>query len=429
MTDGYHKQSIQSQIADAFDRYYYEFDTVSSQFAERRESQTQKVEPIRLDAAQGILRPLYGKGAPNPPSIGDHPDYAHLKDTQNVANGSITTLFIDIQGSTRIGLLHTPEITYVVKNALIRVAIDVITAFDGHIHRIMGDAVMAFFGRTGERSELGAINAINCASVLRMLIQEAVVPKMKERGLQSKFGVRIGVDYGEESDVIWASYGLPRISEVTATSFYVDAAAKLQQAAGRNEIMIGEGLRGLLDFPSDLLDTKKRIKNGEIIEEPVLRPNYSLADGRTIDYRQHLLKWRKYLSCGPLAMVAGFDNNAPLKVSIELYSALRKTALGSFVPTGSYAPKEHALRFKFRFAEHPGYPYTIKTSVENHGEEARDAKCLQGQQAEYKISDYSQELTLEHWETTAYRGLHYLNVEVFKGDRSIMTGGVGIFIE
>src|SRR4051812_26545875 len=65
--------------------------------------------PMKLYSAQNFLRPLFGKDAPKPPSFGDHPDYAYLKQTRGKQFGAITTLFMDLESSTRLGLLYEPE--------------------------------------------------------------------------------------------------------------------------------------------------------------------------------------------------------------------------------------------------------------------------------------------------------------------------------
>ena len=53
-----------------------------------------------------------------------------------------------------------------------------------------------------------------------------VVPKLNYEDYP--FGIRIGIDYGPKEKVYWSSYGYLNMSEVTATSFYVDVASKLQ---------------------------------------------------------------------------------------------------------------------------------------------------------------------------------------------------------
>ena len=121
----------------------------------------------RYREMQTLIRPYFGKLGTRAPKIGDHPDYMHLKKNRGTEFGPVTTLFMDIAGSTKLGLVYSPEQVYEIKNRFITTAIDLVSAFDGHVHRIMGDAVMAYFGGTSVSVEQGAIDALNCASVLR----------------------------------------------------------------------------------------------------------------------------------------------------------------------------------------------------------------------------------------------------------------------
>lgn len=53
------------------------------------------------------------------------------------------------------------------------------------------------------------------------------------------------------------NYGIPGINEVTATSFFVDIASKLQHKAPKNSIMLGESLVNKLGLTiKDYLDYK-----------------------------------------------------------------------------------------------------------------------------------------------------------------------------
>jgi adenylate cyclase len=220
------------------------------------------VEIIPLYSIQNLLRPLYNKGEAQPPDIGDHPDFRHLKGTHNRIYCPITTLFMDLEGSTRLNLIYSLEDVQRVKNAFIRAAIEIIKSFDGHVHRIMGDAVMAFFGGMEVSSECASVDAINCAAVLQLFAEQVVRIDLGDEGLADPFGIRIGIDYGSEEKVLWSSYGYPGMDEVTATSFHVDIASKLQHSAGRNQVMIGQSLKEILDFPDDLLDIKTVQKDG-----------------------------------------------------------------------------------------------------------------------------------------------------------------------
>jgi adenylate cyclase len=161
----------------------------------------------------------------------------------------------------------------------------------------MGDAVLAYFGRMGAAPERGVVDAINCAAALQYFSEYVVVPRLEQAGFtESEFGVRIGVDYGPKEEVLWGSYGYPGIEEVTATSFHVDAASKLQHAAGRNQVMLGQSLVEFLDYPRELVSMQTIERDGAKVDQPYLTPNHTDASGHPINYRQHVLRWKDHLS-------------------------------------------------------------------------------------------------------------------------------------
>ncbi|WP_411544538.1 hypothetical protein ACLAJG_10620 [Klebsiella pneumoniae] len=63
----------------------------------------------------------------------------------------------------------------------------------------------------------------------------SVIPKLNDLGVDENLGIRIGIDYGANDQVVWGMYGYQeKLEEVTATSFFVHVAAKLQQKAPKN---------------------------------------------------------------------------------------------------------------------------------------------------------------------------------------------------
>ncbi|MNH08763.1 Adenylate and Guanylate cyclase catalytic domain protein [compost metagenome] len=135
---------------------------------------------------------------------------------------------MDIKGSTKLGLIYSPEEVFFIKNSIIRCAIETIRAFDGHVHRIMGDAVLAFFRSDGESARNAAIDALNCGCYLVEFMRQHVAPKLRENDV-GDVGIRVGIDYGQHDDVLWGMYGFQGSSEVTATSLLTDN--KLRGAA------------------------------------------------------------------------------------------------------------------------------------------------------------------------------------------------------
>ncbi|QXE07155.1 hypothetical protein BJG93_34930 [Paraburkholderia sprentiae WSM5005] len=61
-------------------------------------------------------------------------------------------MFIDVKESTRLGLRYPLDVVQHIKHSILRAASETVRAMDGHVHRFMGDALMAFFGRQWRRS-------------------------------------------------------------------------------------------------------------------------------------------------------------------------------------------------------------------------------------------------------------------------------------
>lgn len=63
---------------------------------------------------------------------------------------------------------------------------------------------MAFFGRSDISKEDAIADAINAASTLRLILMDYIFPSLNEDiGEKIDLGVRIGLDYGSEEEVIW----------------------------------------------------------------------------------------------------------------------------------------------------------------------------------------------------------------------------------
>lgn len=417
--------SIKSKILTGFENYLnrqqsselVEFSESKIALASGARSLPQIVQQYHF---QKIIRPLWGKRDLATPAIGDHPDFTNLAGTNNIAYCPITTLFMDIESSTRLGVLYNPENVFKIKNAFIATAIEVIQSFDGHVHRIMGDAVMAFFGGLKAIPENAALKAINAAAMIEYIVKKAIIPKLNEAGFENPFGIRIGLDYGNKENVLWSSYGFPGSNEVTATSFFVDSASKLQHAAPRNSVMIGQSLRDFILFPFELLSIKKTQSDGQFTEEPYLLPNITDREKKPINYRQYIFNSLSYLECSPLAThddeFSSLNNLAP--INIVIHTASDKDGLPEDVYThcGSFIPKEKWLRFEIKHTSDSQLrmPLKLRFAVENHGEEAIKNENNGDHFTDINVTTNSDfRAGLKHWEHCCFRGLHYMTVSIY----------------
>lgn len=423
-----------SDLQNVFDKYREKPALAKASFLEAK-AQVDQLVPY--NSIQKIIRPIYGKGQESPPSIGDHPDFLHLKGTRSFHYHYITTLFMDIESSTRLSLLYSLEDVFRIKNAFIRVAMEMVKAFDGHVHRIMGDSVMAYFGGKGIKPENSCVDALNCGSLLMYFVNRVVIPKLSNEGYDDPFGIRIGIDFGKEEDVLWGAYGYPNMDEVTATSFYVDVASKLQHSAGRNQIMIGNSIWKFVDFPEELLDYKFIKKDGETIQKLFLEPNHTNNNGQPMNYAQRLLKWKDYLSSSPITIldkefffptgtIVPFIVNA--EIYNEMYGSVRENP---FFSCSNVLPKQKGIKYIPYIPYNLRYPFEISFIVENHGDDAfNKAGVNRGNHSKsYIIKNPKEQSNIKHWEHTAYRGLHYMIVK-FKTQSGILhLAKLGIYIE
>lgn len=367
---------------------------------------------------QNRVRPYFGKTGVNEPDIGDHPDFQHLAGTHTTETHYTVTMFVDLVSSTRLGILYSNSGARRIKNAIILQTMEIVAALDGHVHRIMGDAVLAFFGGKETSPENACIDALNAATVLLLFSEEVLLPSLKSDFSDSNIGIRVGLEYGE--DVLWSAYGYPDMDEVTATSFNVDVAAKLQQEAGRNQIMVGQELCEFLDLPEPLLEKKEEVRDQETREVPYVRPNHLDENGNHINHQQRVFNWEEYLRWTKFGQSPDVVPYRPLNVTVTV------DEVEGYLPLSRVLGKDRSLRFEFEFGAIPNSGYKIILSRKNHGSEADDADELFW---EKENSIEPEESTYIHTDGTRYRGLHYLQLQTLIHGQQRHFVRIGVFIE
>ncbi|UGV31639.1 adenylate/guanylate cyclase domain-containing protein [Halopseudomonas aestusnigri] len=366
---------------------------------------------------------IFGKrGAPTL-EIGGHPDFKHLENTNQLQYGYAVSFFLDIKGSTKLGLIYTPEEVFFIKNTIIKCAIEAIQAFDGHVHRIMGDAVLAFFRGRGESPENAAIDAINCGTYLIEFMKQIVIPTLQEGNIHEDVGIRIGADYGPEKSVLWGMYGYKGASEVTATSFHVDAAAKLQQKAPRNRMMIGQSLKLLLDLHPDVIENRYKISNGERKTLKYLTPNYTDSSQSKINYEQYVISHKNYFDLLPVPE----SQNSQIIISAVVSPDKEIQSSTEYVACSRSISKPYNIKFKAKFKTTPIHPVdnlVVKFRVENHGEDASkvDSPPYANHETPVKptFNQHDRSYLAYQWERIEFKCLHYMHVSVLLNDTTII---------
>src|SRR2546423_606095 len=139
----------------------------------------------------------------------------------------VTVLFADIVGSTEMGLSHDPEIVRESLGQAFESASEILRAHGGTVEKFIGDAIMAVCGVPAAHDD-DPDRAVRAAFALRDKITSA------DDVDRPPLRVRIGVNTGE------AVAGAGDAAQFLLTGPAVNAAARLQQAAGPGEIVLGD---------------------------------------------------------------------------------------------------------------------------------------------------------------------------------------------
>lgn len=173
----------------------------------------------------------------------------------------VTILFADIKGSTAMAEKLDPEDWAEIMNRAFEFLIEPIYRYEGIVARLMGDAILAFFGAPvaheddPQRAVLAALAILDGMDRYREKLQS-------EQGLD--FGVRIGLNTGL---VVVGNIGTDLKSEYTAMGDAINLASRMQTAAEPNTILISESTHRLIAPLFEFEDCGKVAVKGK--EEPI----------------------------------------------------------------------------------------------------------------------------------------------------------------
>lgn len=149
-------------------------------------------------------------------------------------NQTITILFADIRGFTRISEHAPPEKIVGLLNRYFSAMTDIIFAHGGTLDKYLGDGLMALFGAPTTTPE-DASNALNAAVAMQRRLLGINI-ELRQEGL-SEVGVGIGLHTGE---VTVGYIGSERRSEYTAIGDPVNTASRLESNAKGGEILVSD---------------------------------------------------------------------------------------------------------------------------------------------------------------------------------------------
>jgi class 3 adenylate cyclase/tetratricopeptide (TPR) repeat protein len=144
----------------------------------------------------------------------------------------ITMLFCDVKGSTAAAEKVDPEIWTDIMNGVFEYMIRPVYKYEGLVPRLMGDAILAFFGApiTHEDDPQRAVLAA-------LEIQEGIKPYAEDIRLRHglEFGLRVGINTGL---VVVGEIGSDLRMEYTAIGDAINLAARMEQTAQVGTIQI-----------------------------------------------------------------------------------------------------------------------------------------------------------------------------------------------
>lgn len=367
---------------------------------------TQQKSPLILKFDENELKRYF---SPSPHrfgqiTIGDHPDFDYL-DHETTLKHHAASMFVDIKGSTRlIEVVSDLEELRRIKDTILTLTIHVVHFFGGHIQRLQGDGVFAIFTRKDGHPMDSCVGALNAASVLSQFVKNEFAEVMKSMGMQRPISIRTGIDFGYDDQVLWSRYGIPGCEELTTTSLHTDLAAKLQQRAPRNGIIIGDNLKQLIDLDGRYLSVKEYQSGGEKKLLPALFPSSGIT------YKMHVFNWEKYLTSYSFAY---WDEEKQQIVFKEPQKRLRCHIKnhGTDYSENSYA-LEKDLDLEFSLLDKAGNPLNnypkqkIDWKIVNTGEEALASENLE---IPLPITDPYQTSVIVN---TSYLGQHKLQCKI-----------------
>ena len=146
----------------------------------------------------------------------------------------ITMLFCDVKGSTAAAEKVDPETWTDVMNGIFEYMIRPVYKYEGTVPRLMGDAILAFFG-----APIAHEDDPQRAVLAGLEIQAGIKPYQDAMRLQHglEFGLRVGINTGL---VVVGEIGSDLRMEYTAIGDAINLAARMEQTAAAGTVQVSE---------------------------------------------------------------------------------------------------------------------------------------------------------------------------------------------
>ena len=173
--------------------------------------------------------------------VGHHPDFVHLKGTKNREYHNIVSVFIDVKGSTNLYKKYDNDTVFIITDTIQLLGITLCKIFGGFIHRLQGDGLFVYFGGKNINRKNAIEQALIATSLFNSFLENDLKQLFENHGIE-RIKTRIGMDFGDDKDVLWAMAGTGDTSEVTTVSLHTSLAPKMQHYAISNGTVIGKNV-------------------------------------------------------------------------------------------------------------------------------------------------------------------------------------------
>jgi class 3 adenylate cyclase len=153
----------------------------------------------------------------------------------------VTILFADVAGSTAMAETMDPEIWADIIDVAFKHFIQPVERCKGLVARLMGDAILAFFGTKKSHPE---DSKLVVSAGLMMLQEMRPLRERVARDYDLDFQIRVGINTGE---VLLGQFGTEDAGEFTAMGDAVNLASRLEHAAPPGHVLISKNTLDLLD--------------------------------------------------------------------------------------------------------------------------------------------------------------------------------------
>ena len=159
----------------------------------------------------------------------------------------VTVLFCDVKGSTALGEERDPEEILEIMNGAFDFLIEPVYRYEGTLARLMGDAILAFFGAPIAHED-DPERACLAALAMQEKISEYAIQVRQKYGIEN-FAVRVGINTGL---VVVGEVGSDLRVEYTAMGDAINLASRMEQAAEPGTIVIAENTARLARHAMEL---------------------------------------------------------------------------------------------------------------------------------------------------------------------------------